>query len=98
MLGGIMTHAEREIHFSCHGIADGEWCWKEDNGDWWISDCKNGVCLGFTGPGNGNACTSLAHCRSSDGYCRHCIDGRCNYYRCKKRRFSDHKKIKESLP
>ncbi|XP_052070426.1 uncharacterized protein LOC127709114 [Mytilus californianus] len=98
MLGGIMTLRESEIHFNCHGIADGESCWREDGGDWWISDCRNGVCVGFSSPGNGNACTSAAYCRSFSGLCRRCIDGRCNYHTCKKRRFSDNKKIKESLP
>lgn len=57
--GGIMTkvtYPNREIYFSCKGIADGEWCWTEDvnTGCWWISNCKHGVCEGNDASGNGN--------------------------------------------
>ncbi|VDI74058.1 Hypothetical predicted protein [Mytilus galloprovincialis] len=63
MLGGIMTkvtYPNREIYFSCKGIADGEWCWTEDvnTGCWWISNCKHGVCEGNDASGNGNTCTN----------------------------------------
>lgn len=51
-----VTYPNREIYFSCKGIADGEWCWTEDvnTGCWWISNCKHGVCEGNDASGNGN--------------------------------------------